>query len=77
MVLVETRILDRQYRLLHHRRNLLYGQILASLLTEFANQLAIGRPDPQRLAGAVIGQSRDVRELGERNSQQDREGQRQ
>lgn len=55
-VLVEAVVLDGQYRVLHHLRDLFDGREVAALFAKLAHQLAIFRENTQGQLRLVIGQ---------------------
>ena len=63
-VAVETGVLDRQYRFLHHLGDLGNGRVDAPLLAEFTQQHAVCRHNPQWQLRPVIGEATDVRQVG-------------
>jgi hypothetical protein len=63
-VRIEAGVLDRQHRVLHHRRDLGDRRQVAPLLAELAQQHAVGREHAQRQLGPVVRQVGDVRQVG-------------
>ena len=61
---IEARVLDGQNRVLHHFGDLGYRSQVAPLLAEFADQHALSRKDTQGQLGTVVGQVRDVGQIG-------------
>ena len=63
-MLVETLVLGREDRVLHHVRDLADRHHVAPLLAEFADQHVLGGVDAQRNLGLVIGQRLERRQIG-------------
>ena len=63
-MLVKAGVFDRQHRVLHDLRDFVDRCEVATLLTKFANQIPLGGENAQRQFGAVLGQIRDVWQIG-------------
>jgi hypothetical protein len=61
---VETRILDRQHRVLHDLGDLTDWREGPAFVTEFTDQHGVGREHPHRQLGPVVGQAVGFRQVG-------------